>query len=96
VREEINLHLLYTNEAVKDFGNCLKKAIFEEEDFASLIELEHAETEEEFAEAIKKILRRNYKGWRPKQTSLEEIMKLLENYKVKLVKAAIISHALTY
>lgn len=96
--QEIKLYELYTNEAVRDFGDCLRNAIFNEQirDFASLIELDYAETKEAFAEAIKKLLRRNYKEWRPQKVSLEEAMKLVDNYGVQLVKAAIISHALTW
>ena len=94
--EEINLHTLYTNKAVEDFGDCLRSAIFKEEDYSSLTELEYAETKEALAEVIKKMLRRNYKGWLPKHESLDEIMELVDKYGVRLVRAAIISHALTY
>jgi len=96
VPKEISLYELYTNEAIKDFGDCLRSAIFTQEDYASLTELEYAETKDVFAEVIKKLLRRNYKGWLPKEDSLEEIMKLVDEYDVRLVRAAIISHALTW
>jgi hypothetical protein len=94
--QEISLYDIYINEAVRDFGDCLRNAIFTNDDYASLTELEHAETKDTFAEIIKKLLRRNYKGWLPKEKSLEEIMKLVDDYGVRLIRAAIISHALTW
>jgi len=92
----VSLYQLYNDEAVKDFGECLRNAIFKNEDFASLTELEYAESKEDFAEIVKKLLRRNYKGWLPRESSLERVMKLVDNYGVRLVRAAIISHALTW
>jgi len=97
-----SLAILYSDEAVKDFGSTLRRALRMEEiqDYASLIELENAEKDEDFAEAIKKFLRR-YESHasrlhlrRPTEESLEKLMKLVSDYGVRLVRAALISHAL--
>ncbi|MGQ9721593.1 MAG: hypothetical protein ACUVXA_09765 [Candidatus Jordarchaeum sp.] len=97
-----SLEILYSDEAVKDFGSTLRKALRMEEiqDYASLIELENAEKDEDFAEAIRKFLRR-YESHasrlhlrRPTEESLEKLMKLVSDYGVRLVRAALISHAL--
>jgi len=95
---EVSLYKVYSNEAVKDFGNCYRNALRQNDDYASLTELENVETKEDFAEALKKLLRRNYskEGWKPKESSLEEVMKLVDNCGVRIVRAAIISHALTW
>lgn len=93
--KEISLYDIYINEAIRDFGDCLRSAVFSNNDYASLTELEYAETKDAFAETIKKLLRRNYKGWLPKEKSLEEVMKLVDDYGVRLVRAVIISHAFT-
>lgn len=97
-----SLAMLYSNEAIKDFGSTLRKAIRMEEiqDYASIIELENAEKEEDFADAVRKFLRR-YESHarhlhlrRPTEENLEKLMKLVSEYGVRLVRAALISHAL--
>lgn len=96
------LSLIYSDEAVKEFGDTLRKALrFEEiQDYASLIEIENAERPEDFAEAIKNFLRRYESSARklglsrPKQISLEKIMSLVDQHGVRVVRAALISHAL--
>ncbi|MGB9714988.1 MAG: hypothetical protein ACPL1G_01030 [Thermodesulfovibrionales bacterium] len=97
-----SLAMLYSDEAIKDFGSTLRKALRMEEiqDYASLIELENAEKEEDFADALRKFLRR-YETHarqmhlkRPTEESLERLMKLVSDYGVRLVRAALISHAL--
>jgi hypothetical protein len=70
------------------------------QDYASLVELEYVETEEEFAESVKKFLRRYHTSAKklqlrlPKEENLDEVMKLVDRYGVKLIRAAIIAHAL--
>ncbi|MCX7973806.1 MAG: hypothetical protein N3B16_04815 [Candidatus Aminicenantes bacterium] len=96
------LSQIYSDEAIKDFGDALRKALRLEDiqDYASLIEIENAERPEDFAEAIKNFLRRyesharrkNLK--RPGQESLEKIMSLVGQHGVRVVRAALISHAL--
>lgn len=97
-----SLAMLYSDEAIKDFGSTLRKALRMEEiqDYASLIELENAEKEEDFADALRKFLRR-YETHarrmhlrRPTEESLERLMKLVTDHGVRLVRAALISHAL--
>ena len=95
---------LFENEAVKGFGVALRKALRIGEDYSSLVELEYAETKEQFAEVIKRFLRRyetlakkGYKGKqlkRPKEESLVELMRLVDEHGVKLVRSALISYAL--
>lgn len=92
---ELNLYQIYSNDAVRDFGQSLRHALADN-DYASLTELEYAEKKEDFAEVIKKFLRRNYKGWRPGEKSLENVMKLVDDHGVRLVRDAIVSHALTW
>jgi len=100
---EVNLSEIFGNDAVEDFGDAFRKAIRikEIQDYASLVELEYVESKEEFAEVIKKFLRRYHtqaKNMRlrvPSEDSLDGIMKLVDKAGVKLVRAALISHALT-
>ena len=99
---EVKLEEVFKNEAVEDFGSTLRKAIRMEEiqDYASLVELEYVESKEEFAEVIKKFLRRyevparKLHLTRPKEEHLDTLMALVDKYGVKLVRAALISHAL--
>lgn len=91
---------LFENEAIKDFGTALRKALRIGEDYSSLVELEYVESREQFAEAIKRFLRRyetlakKRQLKRPKEANLVEIMKLVDGYGVKLVRSALISYAL--
>ncbi len=97
-----SLSVLYSDEAVKDFGSALRKALRIEEiqDYASLIEIENAEKEEDFADALRKFLRRfdsharRRHLRRPTDESLERLMKLVGDHGVRPVRAALISHAL--
>lgn len=82
------LSLVYSDSAVKDFGEALRKALRIEDiqDYASLIELENSEKPADFAEALKNFLRRyethaRRKGLkRPKEESLERIMNLVDQH----------------
>lgn len=97
-----DLSQIYSNDAIKDFGDALRKALRLEDiqDYASLIEIENAEKPEDFAEAIKNFLRRyetaaRRKGLkRPAQENLEKVMNLVDKCGVRVVRAALISHAL--
>jgi hypothetical protein len=99
---EVKLEEVFKNEAIDDFGDALRKAIRmrEIQDYASLVELEYVESKEEFAEVIKKFLRRYHTHAKklhlkiPKEESLDNIMGLVDRYGVKLVRASLISHAL--
>jgi len=99
---EVKLEEIFRNEAVEDFGSALRKAlrIKDIQDYASLVELEYVETKPDFAETIKKFLRR-YETHarklhlkRPTEENLNSLMGLVDKYDVKLVRAALISHAL--
>ncbi|HIE44330.1 MAG TPA: hypothetical protein EYP78_06010 [Candidatus Omnitrophica bacterium] len=99
---EVKLEEVFKNEAVEDFGSALRRAVRMEDiqDYASLVELEYVETKEDFAEVIKKFLRRYHTHAKkfhlkiPKEESLDGIMQLIDELGVKLVRAALISHAL--
>lgn len=96
------LSQVYSDESLKDFGGALRKALRTEniQDYASLIELENAEKPEDFSEAIKNFLRRfetharRFNLKRPKEESLERLMDLVDKHGVRLVRAALISHAI--
>jgi hypothetical protein len=92
---------VYSNEAVKRFGRAYRKALRDSQDYASLIDLENAETGERLAEALRRFLRRNHKAaqekhwfW-PADEHLEDVMALAEE-NVALVRAAIESYALLW
>lgn len=97
---EIKLSDIFLSEGIKDFGSALRKAVIEGKDYASLVELEYVETPEEFAEIMKKFLRRyesyakRYIRKRPEEKSLDEIINLVDKYGVKPVRSALIAHAL--
>lgn len=96
------LSSVYSDPAVKDFGSALRKALRLDDiqDYASLIELENSEKPDDFAEALKNFLRRydtharKKDLKRPDVESLEKIMQLVDRYGVRIVRAALISHAL--
>lgn len=92
---------VYSHPAVKRFGQAYRRALRDQQDYASLIDLENAETEERLAEALRRFLRRNHKAaqeknwfW-PGDQQLEEVMKLAEE-NVALLRAAIESYALLW
>lgn len=94
---------LYSHEAIRDFGAALRRSLRTEDvkDFASLTEIDRANDEEAFADAMKTFLRRyetpaSRKHWtRPGEDNLEKLMELTEEHDLSLIKAALISHALT-
>lgn len=102
-----NLFNLYSNPAIENFGKALRIAVGINEDYSSLVELDYAEKEEEFALALKKFLRRidansrRYErenpgkySFKPNEQDLDEVIKLAQEFGVRLVCAAIMSHAL--
>jgi hypothetical protein len=94
------LGTLYSDPAIKDFGSALRKALRMREDYASLIDFENAESPDAFAEALRKFLRRfealarRRHLRRPSEENLERLAKLVDENEVRLVRAALISHAL--
>lgn len=102
----VSLSEVFENDAIKAFGFALRLAVRVNNDYASMIELEYVEEPKEFAETIKKFLRRfesqsrRYEreksrgGFRPSENDLVELMKLVDKHGVRLVRAALISHAL--
>jgi len=102
-----SLSEVFENNAIKAFGFALRLAVRNNNDYASMVELEYVEEPKEFAETIKKFLRRfesqvrGYErkkegriGFRPTEDDLRELMKLVDEHGVRLVRAALISHAL--
>jgi|SRR5579883_41004 hypothetical protein len=59
---EISLASVFAEESIKSFGKCLRYALWRDDDYASLIEFENAETPLQFAEAVRKFLRRYRSG----------------------------------
>ncbi len=93
----LTLPTAYADEAVQAFGKALRAAMTFEQDYASLVELEGAETAEGFAAAIQRFLRRNHKSpSRPREGQLERLMALAKTTDdVRILRAAIISYGLT-
>lgn len=91
---------VFSHTSVREFGATLRRALRIGDDYASLLDLEFAETKEAFAEALKRFLRRfeglarRKKLRRPTQESLEALVGLVDQHGVKVVRAALISHAL--
>ncbi|AEK72628.1 hypothetical protein GQS_03635 [Thermococcus sp. 4557] len=69
-------------------------------DYSSLVELEYVEKSEDFVDVIKRLLRRyetiarKHNLRRVSEKDLEELVKLVDEYGVKLVRSALISYAL--
>lgn len=108
---DLQLSQVFTNDGVRAFGQALRFALREDDqspDYASLVELEYVETKEDFAEVIKKFLRRyksqtnrrekqNKFSFVPKQTDLEALMQLVDDIgDVRPIRAALIAHALVH
>lgn len=96
---------MFLNPAIKELGRMFRNAIRPpgdqwSPDFASLVELEYVETPEQFKEIIWKFLRRyeviarKYNLKRLSENSLDEIMRLVDKYGVKEVRAALLAYAL--
>lgn len=95
-----DLQSVYLHPAVREIGRALRIALWRQSDFSSLVDLDGAERPEDFAEAVKRFLRRfdalarRYRFQRPTQQALEDLMGLIDAHGVKVVRAAIISHSL--
>ena len=91
------LSAAYADSSVQAFGKALRVALSFEQDYASLMDFENAETPEAFGDAVKKFLRRNYKsGSKPSAGDLEQLMALAKTEQdVRILRAAIISYGLT-
>jgi hypothetical protein len=96
---------IFLNPAIKELGALFRNSIRPPSDlwapdFSSLVELEYVETPEQFKELIWKFLRRyeviarKHKLRRLSENSLDEIIKLIDKFGVKQVRAALIAHAL--
>jgi ABC-type transporter Mla subunit MlaD len=98
--EPKELEAVFSDPAIREFGSALRRVLRENDDYASLMDFEFAETPEAFADALRRFLRR-YETFarrvhrrRPSETALENIARLADTYGVRLVRAALISHAL--
>lgn len=87
---------VFLNPAIKDFGDALRKMIMISKDYGTLVEIEYTETPDQFKEILWKFLRRlhteRYK--KPTEANLEELVRLVDNYGMGRVRAALIAHAL--
>lgn len=98
--EQKRLAFVFSHSAVQEFGGALRRALRENDDYASLMDLEFAETPDAFAEALRRFLRRfetfarREHRRRPSETALKELVKLVDTHGVRLVRAALVSHAL--
>jgi hypothetical protein len=96
----MSLAEIYDHPAVRAFGSALRAALREPDiqDYASLIDLENVEREEDFAEAVRKFLRRNHRrlDWLPDDEKLVQLMRLVDEKGVPQVRAALVSHALVF
>ena len=92
----LTLSTAYAEPAVQAFGKALRIALTFEQDYASLMDFENAETPEAFGDAVKKFLRRNYKsGSKPSAGELEQLMALAKTEQdVRILRAAVISYGL--
>lgn len=83
----MQLSSIYQNSAVKELGEALGNAIGKEQDYASLTDLEVAQTRSDFADAIHRFLRRFHTMaskkenlWNcPPSRTIEELMKLVDD-----------------
>jgi len=87
---------IFLNSAIKEFGDALRKMIMISEDYGTLVEIEYTETPEQFKEVLWKFLRKLHteKYKKPSEKDLEELIKLVDSYGVKQVRAALIAHSL--
>lgn len=94
--ESLPLPIAYGNPAVQAIGKALRVALTFDQDYASLMDFENAETPEAFGDALKKFLRRNYKsGSKPSASDVEDLMALAKTEQdVRVLRAAIISYGL--
>jgi hypothetical protein len=82
----MRLSEVYQNESVKEFGEALGKAIGKEQDYASLTDLEFAQTKTDFADALHRFLRRFHTmaskrenlWYCPSDSRVEELMELVD------------------
>jgi hypothetical protein len=81
----MQLSEVYQNQSVKEFGEALGKAIGKEQDYASLTDLEFAQTKTDFADALHRFLRRFHtmaskkeKWYCPSDSRVEELMQLVD------------------
>jgi hypothetical protein len=82
----MRLSEVYQNESVKEFGEALGKAIGKEQDYASLTDLEFAQTKTDFADALHRFLRRFHTmaskkenlWYCPSDFRVEELMQLVD------------------
>jgi hypothetical protein len=82
----MRLSEVYQNQSVKEFGEALGKAIGKEQDYASLTDLEFAQTKTDFADALHRFLRRFHTmaskkenlWYCPSDSRVEELMQLVD------------------
>ena len=104
---ECKLADVYENPAVQAFGRALNLNLRNDRDYASLADLEYAERPEQFADFLKRFLRRyevpaarrerEGKGvFRPSDEHVRQIADLVDKVGVAPVRAALIAYALVW
>jgi hypothetical protein len=94
--DKLTIPAAYADPVVKALGKALRVALSFEQDYASLMDFENAETPEAFGNAVKKFLRRNYKNpSKPTASDVDGLMALARSEQdVRILRAAIISYGL--
>lgn len=93
--------------AVRVFAKALGMTIKEKKDYRLLTDLQYAETEQQFAQFLQDFSRQyevychasdgeKFKDARPGEQIIETIVKATQFVGVRIVRAALISYALTY
>lgn len=104
---QLSLSEVYDNEAVKSFGRALQMNLRYDKDYASLADLEYAEKPDQFAEVLKRFLRRyevhaakrereKKSVFRPSDEHVRQIARLVDEVGVAPVRAALIAYALVW
>ncbi len=104
---QLKLSAVYDDESVQAFGRALNLNLRTDKDYASLADLEYAETPEQFGEVLKRFLRRYEvpaakrereakSVFRPSDEHLRHIAALVDQVGVAPVRAALIAYALVW
>lgn len=103
----VSLVQIYCNPAVQALGKALNLSLRNDKDYASLADLEFAEQPYQFAEVLKRFLRRyevsaaqrEREGkpvFRPSDEHVRQIAALVDEVGVQPVRAALIAYALVW
>jgi len=105
--QKLKLATVYNDAAVQAFGRALNLNLRNDSDYATLADLENAEKPDQFAEVLKRFLRRyevpaakrereGLPVFRPSDQHLRDITALVDEVGVRPVRAALIAYALVW